>query len=238
MREIEEIVKEVAEIYRRSGREAEEYLHKARRLREKFGAGLAIVYCWFYSVPQKWTQVEPKIFELMKHTDSFNLDVILVLPTEKIASVLRPMNFYNEVSFQLKNFCKAIKDEYSSWNSFADAINKESIFTIFERLRKNRGIRVTFKNLATMKILIGMDDDLLILDTHVAKVLGINKSEQRKYRTQKESFKNLLKFSERITERIAKEGLKSIRMAKWSLAIWFDKAKIPANKLLYALNTC
>lgn len=63
MRNIKTIVKDVAEIYQESGDEAEEYLHKARMLKEEFGPGLAIVYCWFYSVPQKWTQVEPKIFE-------------------------------------------------------------------------------------------------------------------------------------------------------------------------------
>ena len=53
MRDIESIVKEVADIYRESGKEAEEYLRKARRLKERFGLGLAIIYCWFYSVPQK-----------------------------------------------------------------------------------------------------------------------------------------------------------------------------------------
>ncbi len=235
MRGLEEIVKDIAKIYRKSGKEAEEYLLKARKLKERFGSGLAIVYCWFYSVPQKWTQVEPKIFELMEHTNSFNLDLILAMPAEKIASILRPMIFYNEISLQFKNLCKAIRNEYSSWNAFAYALDKESIFAIFDKLRKNRGIRLTFKNLAAMKIFVGKEDNLLILDTHVAKILGINKREQKEYRTQNKSFKSLLDFSERVTQRLAKHGLK-ITMAEWSLAIWFHRAKIPANKLLYTLN--
>ena len=59
MRGIESIVKEVSQIYRESGVDAQEYLYKARKLKERFGSGLALVYCWFYSVPQKWTRVEP-----------------------------------------------------------------------------------------------------------------------------------------------------------------------------------
>jgi len=47
MRKLEEIVKEVAEIYRKNEKEAEEYLHKARKLKERYGSGLAIVYCGF-----------------------------------------------------------------------------------------------------------------------------------------------------------------------------------------------
>jgi hypothetical protein len=59
MRKPKEIVKEVAEIYSKNG--AEEYLRRARKLKELYGPSFTIVYCWFYSVPQKWTQVEPKI---------------------------------------------------------------------------------------------------------------------------------------------------------------------------------
>lgn len=70
--------------------------------------------------------MEHKIFELMEHTDSFSLDVILTMPAREMASMLRPMIFYNEISLQLKNFCKAIRDGYSSWDSFADALNNES----------------------------------------------------------------------------------------------------------------
>lgn len=93
MRDLDEIVKEVAEIYRRSGKEAEEYLHKARRLREKFGPGLAVVYCWFYSVPQKWTQVEPKIFELGRRTNFFDLNMMLTIPQESFGYDVEAYNF-------------------------------------------------------------------------------------------------------------------------------------------------
>ncbi len=73
MRKLEEIVEEVTWIYSQSSNQAEEYILKARKLTEKFGSGLAIVYCWFYSIPQKWTQVEPKIFELAKETNFLDL---------------------------------------------------------------------------------------------------------------------------------------------------------------------
>ena len=109
MRDIENIVKDVTRIYRESGNEAEEYLRKARRIKERFGPGLAIIYCWFYSVPQKWTQVEPKIFEIMKRTNYFDLDTMSKVSKEELATTLKPMIFYNEISIQLKNFCKAIQ---------------------------------------------------------------------------------------------------------------------------------
>jgi hypothetical protein len=54
MREIESIVKDVVEIYQKHDKDAEIYLDKARKLERTFGPGLAIVYYWFYSVPQKW----------------------------------------------------------------------------------------------------------------------------------------------------------------------------------------
>ncbi|MBS7633293.1 hypothetical protein KEJ15_06730, partial [Candidatus Bathyarchaeota archaeon] len=83
--------------------------------------------------------------------------------------ILRPIVFYNEISFQLKNFCKAVYNEFNSWDFFANELNGKSIFAIFEKLRKHKGIRLSFKNLAAMKIFVGMDDDLLVLDRHVAK---------------------------------------------------------------------
>jgi endonuclease III-like uncharacterized protein len=232
MRDIESIVKEVADIYRESGNEAEKYLRKARRLKEQFGPGLAVVYCWFYSVPQKWTQVEPKIFELMKQTNSFDLGTLLITSRKDLARILRPMIFRNQISLQLKNFCKTIREEYSSWDSFAEALSLENIFSIFEKLRKHRNIRITFKNLSAMKIFVGMDDHLLILDTHVAKVLGISKRDQNKYRAQKKLFESLLNFSEKIGEKLKEQGLNRVTMAKWSLAAWFNEAKIPASALL------
>lgn len=247
MKKLEEIVNEVAEIYRRSGNEAEEYLRKARGLKEKLGPGLAIIYCWFYSVPQKWTQVEPKVFELMKITNSFDLDTMLTMSKEDLARALRPMLFYNEISLQLKNFCKAIQDEYGSWKAFAEAIEKQHIFSIFKKLRKHRGIRLTFKNLAAMKSFVGLSNDLLVLDTHVAKVLGISKDVRNKYNVQEKLFKDLLIFSNRITietwldrltsmTALEREGFQEITTIQWSLAIWFNKAKIRANDLLPQLN--
>ena len=231
MRVIERIVEDVAGIYQRSGEQAKKYLHKARRLKELFGYGLAIVYCWFYSVPQKWVQVEPKIFELIEFTNSFNLDTISSIPSEKIAEQLRPMIFYNEISAQLKNFCKAVKEEYSSWEDFVETLRRESIFEIFEKLKYHRNIRVTFKNLSAMKIFVGMDDDLLILDTHVAKVMGVGKKEINKYRTRKTLFVELLQFSIKVT-RALRRKFKDVTMTEWSLAIWFNKAKILPDELL------
>jgi endonuclease III len=232
MRDIKSIVKDVAEIYRESGNEAEEYLRKARMLKKRFGPRLAIIYCWFYSVPQRWAQVEPKIFELMKHTNSFDLDKILTIPAESLARMLKPMIFYNNISLQLKRFCEAIKSEYYSWSSFEKALTQESIFAIFKKLRSYKGSRITFKNLSAMKIFVGMEDNLLILDTHVGKVLGLNKNEAGKCRVQETRFKDLLKTSEEITGKLRMQGFNSMRMVKWSLAIWFNEAKIAANKLL------
>ena len=232
MRNIQSIVKDVVKIYRESGSEAVEYLYKARRLKERFGPGLAIVYCWFYSVPQKWTQVEPKIFEIMKRTNYFDLDLMSKVSKEELATTLKPMIFYNEISIQLKNFCKAIQDEYGSWKSFAEANEKQDIFSIFKKLRNHGGIRLTFKNLAAMKSFVGLSNDFLILDTHVAKVLGISKDVRNKYKVQEKLFKNLLIFANKTTTALRRKGFHRISAIQWSLAIWFNKTKIRANHLL------
>ena len=236
MRSAEKIVEDVVEIYRESGVDAEEYLYKARKLKEKFGSGLAIVYCWFYSVPQKWTQVEPKIFELAKCTNSFDLETMSKMSKEELATILKPMIFSNEISLQLKNFCKVIQDEYGSWEGFAEAIEKQDIFSIFKKLRRHSGIRLTFKNLAAMKSFVGFSNDFLILDTHVAKILRISKDVRNKYRVQEKLFKDLLIFSNRITQALEREGFQKMTTIQWSLAIWFNKVRIPANDLLVQLN--
>jgi len=232
MRELEEIAEEILKIYLASGDEAKEYLQKARRLRGDFGSGFAVVYCWFYSVPQKWSQVEPRIFELAKNTDAFDLNVVLSMPIENISRVLKPMIFHNQISSQLKRFCEAIFEEFNSWDSFVNELNEDSIFTFFEKLRKYKGIRLSFKNLAAMKILVSRDDNLLILDRHIAKVFGLRKNEQSKHRSQSNMFLNLLSISERVTEKLKERGLEDITMAKWSLSIWFYGAKMSANELL------
>lgn len=231
MKEISSMVEDIAKIYGQSGGEAERYLSKARKLGEICGYGPAVVYCWFYSVPQKWTRVEPKIFELMKYTKSFDLDIILSMPQRKIGSILRPMVFYNEISLQLRNFCSVIKSRYSSWHLFARVLTQESIFAIFRSLRSHRNVRVTFKNLSAMKIFVGMDNDLLIIDTHVAKVMGIGKKEIIKYRTQEPLFSKLLEISRKVTRELRRK-FEDVTMAEWSLAIWFNKAKILSNELL------
>lgn len=221
----------IKEIYQESGKEAHEYLEKARKIEESFGSGPAVVYCWFYSVPQKWTQVEPKIFDLMQRTNSFDLGKTLSMPPERIAAILKPMIFRNEIAFQLKNFCFAVQSQYSSWNCFAEVLRRESIFAIFREIRKIENVRVSFKNLAAMKSFVGIDNDLVILDTHVAKVLGISKDKLGKIRINELLFKNLLETAKDITTKLRKE-FNDISAIKWSLAIWFEKAKINAGELL------
>jgi hypothetical protein len=140
--------------------------------------------------------------------------------------------FYNKISSQLKNFCEAIKKEYFSWDEFVEDIKKESIFNIFKILNKYSNIRVTFKNLASMKIFVGQEDDLLILDTHVANVLEIDKNDLHKYRSNENYFKSLLKLAYMITDRLKCHGLTEVTVAKWSLSIWFYETKTSGEVLL------
>jgi len=167
----------------------------------------------------------------MKHANSFDLNTVLSMPPEEITGILKPIIFHNQISLQLKKFCKAVSEEYQSWDNFVDELMGESIFDIFEKLRQYKGTRITFKNLAAMKIFVGMNDNVPIFDTHVAKVLGFDKREQSKYKVQRKLFENLLEFSEKITSRLKDVGLNAT-IAKWSLAIWFDKANIRASQLL------
>ena len=87
-----------------------------------------------------------------------------------------------------------------------------------------------------MKSFVGLGNDFLILDTHVAKVLGISKDVRNKYRVQEKLFKDLATFSNRLTQTLEREGFQKITTIQWSLAIWFNKAKIRANDLLPQLN--
>lgn len=230
MRDTKQIIEDVAKIYEESGRDAEEYLNKARKLRDLWGFGPAIVYCWFYSVPQRWTQVETRIFEVMRLTNSFDLDTIILLPSSKLASLLKPMIFRNKIASYLKNFCKAVKREYGSWICFAEVLENEKISMILEKLRKYKA-GITFKNLAAMKIFVGMNDNLLILDTHVSRVLGIGKSELRKYRTQGKYFQSLLHSLNVVTAEL-REKRHNATLALWSLSLWFNGSRILASELL------
>lgn len=231
MRNTHNILWDVAEIYRKYATEAEEYLEKARRLKEEFGEGPAIVYCWFYSVPQKWSQVEPKIFQLMDYTNLFDLETVLSMPLEKMTKVLNPIIFHRKLAFQLKNFSYTIKSEYSSWECFAKALEQNSVFSIFRRIRKKGDVRVTFKNLAAMKGFVGKSNSILIPDIHVAEVMGIGKNELNRIRTHEISFKNLLEKANEITGCLRKE-FDNITTIKWSLGVWFCKAGVRAKDLL------
>jgi hypothetical protein len=222
----------ILKIYKEKSKDAIIYLERARKIKDELGSGFSVVYCWFYSVPQKWTILEPKIFKLANKTNNFDLDFILQTSTSKLAELMKPLMFYNKISLQLKNFCEAIKKEYFSWDEFVKEIKKESIYNIFKTLNKHSNIRVTFKNLASMKIFIGKEDDLLILDTHVANVLGIEKKYLHKYRLKENYFRSLLKLAYTITDRLKHYGMTEVTMAKWSLSIWFYETRTPGEILL------
>jgi len=232
MKEIQRMITDVEDIYQKNRQQAKEYLLKARKLSAQFGTGPAIAYSWFYSVPQRWIQIEPKIFRLMRQTNSYDMDTILSLSRKKLATMIRPIIFYNQVSTQLRNFCGAVRDSYATWHRFGEALEKDSVFTLFGTLRSHENTRVTFKNLAAMKSFVGMNDDLVVLDTHVAEAFGISKKEAGKYRTQPENFKNLLEIANEVTKELRTHGIYDITTIEWSLAIWFSQAKIRPGELL------
>jgi hypothetical protein len=227
---LENLTKVISKIYHETGRDAELYLFKARKLQKLFGSGFAISYCWFYSVPQRWTQVEPKILRFAEETEYFDLDTILSRPLRELVNILKPMIFRNVIACQFKNFCRVIKDKYSTWDCFADALKEKHIFDLFNQLRTHQSIRLTFKNLSAMKVFVARDDNLIILDRHVARVLGILEYKNL-YVQNRKCFEMLLSLANKITKRLERE-LCDISMAKWSLAIWFKEAKICGNKLL------
>lgn len=231
MKTYAEVIKETRQIYRAYYGQAEEYLTKARRLKKLCGPAFAIIYCWFFSIPQRWIKLEPKIFEFGERTRNFDLETILKTSTGEIAEALKPMIFHNEISRQLKNFCAMIKNEYSSWQKFAEVLTQENIFDLFKKFRMHNGIRITFKNLAAMKIFVGMENDLLIPDTHLAKILGLNIRELARCKTRELHFRRLLNFSKQVTDALQSE-FDNVSLAKWSLAIWFSQTKVLPSQLL------
>lgn len=217
--------------------DAIDYLNKARKLKEEFGSGLATMYCWFYSIPQKWTQVEPIIFKLAQHTGGFDLRRIPNISITKFAELLKPIIFRNDISIQLKRFCRSVRNQYGSWESFAEALENENMFQVLRKLRRHNNIRLTFKNLATMKSFVGCHDNLIILDTHVARVLGLTEKLRSKHVVQEKLFKSLLAFSYNVTKLLERKGFKDLSVIEWSLAIWFNKVGISSNDLLTTLET-
>ena len=232
MKKFNELISHIADIYSKKHSDAEKYLNKARKLKYIFGNGSAIIYSWFYSIPQKWIIVEPKILELMAHTNYFDLNKLLSIPEKRLMKKLKSLVFNKTISVQLINFCKAVRYEYDSWDNFSEDLKIKDIFNIFKKLRKYNNIRVTFKNLAAMKVFVGNANNLIILDTHISETLGIKKTDIRKYRTNEQYFKNLLKYCENITSALVNRSLKNVTMIKWGLSIWFEKAKISAEHLL------
>jgi len=66
-------------------------------------------------------------------------------------------------------------------------------------------------------------------------VLGINKIKRGKYVKQGKNFQTILDFSREITDKLKKKKFNDASMANWSLAIWFNKAKISAGRLLSSI---
>jgi len=232
MKKIETLIKELTVICNKSDRQARNYLVRAREMKDRFGDGFAVIYCWFYSVPQKWTIIEPKIFELIEPTNSFDLETMIKIPAEQLALPLKAVIFSKVLSIQMKNFCKAIRVEYGSWDDFVHELRDQNLFKIFRRLRKYRNIRVTFKNLMAMKIFLGKEDDLMILDGHIADFLRIDEKLLAKCKSQEPYLRDLLETSQRITNQLRMQGLQYMTTAIWTLSVWFEKSKVMPNELL------
>jgi len=113
------------------------------------------------------------------------------------------MIFRNVIACQFKNFCRVIKDKYSTWDCFADALKEKHIFDLFNQLRTHQSIRLTFKNLSAMKVFVARDDNLIILDRHVARVLGILEYKNL-YVQNRKCFEMLLSLANKITKKTRK----------------------------------
>ncbi len=230
-RESQNIVKDLLDIFKVSGIDAIDYLNRVRTLESKFGTGFAISYCWFYSTPQKWMFVEPKIFDLAERTESFDLETILEINFNELSNMFKPLLYSNELSFQFSRFCKAIKGNYGTWTNFKKAIMSENLSRILNKLRKSSNIRLTFKNLAAMASFVGNFDIYPILDTHVGKILGINKYQRAKCVIHGKSFEEVKNYSEEITSKLA-NTFHELTTIQWSLSVWFNGSGLSSNDLL------
>jgi hypothetical protein len=83
-----------------------------------------------------------------------------------------------------------------------------------------------------MKIFLGMEDNLMILDGHVADFLGIDRRFLARCKYQESCLRDLLETSQKITSRLKTIGFPSMTTAIWSLSVWFEKAKVIANELI------
>jgi len=229
---IHETVERVKKLYPEYRDEAEEYLRKARKIKTSLGLGTAICYCWFYSIPQRWKALEPRIIKLAERTRYFNLKNIMELSYDELRCIFNSIVFHDIISLQFKKFCNAIVKIYGSWEEFEKALIQRDIVDLFNELRAEGKIRLTFKNLSAMKIIVGQDDDLIILDIHVGRFLGLSTNEVALCRQSPKAFLALMDQCFAITKELKNLGFKDISTVKWSLAIWFSKTGTSASQLL------
>ncbi|MFH1356063.1 MAG: endonuclease III domain-containing protein, partial [bacterium] len=66
-----------------------------------------------------WTNVETAIMNL-KSVHALGFDEMWALPDSQLAHLIKPAGYFNVKTKRLKNFLKAIKDKYETFDALSD----------------------------------------------------------------------------------------------------------------------
>ncbi|MFP4331679.1 MAG: 3-methyladenine DNA glycosylase [Campylobacterales bacterium] len=72
----------------------------------------------------RWENVEMALTNL-RTTTPIELDSIIELELELLASLIRPSGFYNQKAIRLKALCSAIKEEFGEFEAFRESVSRE-----------------------------------------------------------------------------------------------------------------
>lgn len=207
------------------------YLFKARNIIYTLGYGSGIVYCWLYSIPQKWKMCEETFFELLRKTKKFDVDVLLSLDIRKIERITRPLGFYRKIFRDFLNFILKTYEVFGDWEGFYNTICSKDVFKLFNILKEYGFNRISLKNLSAMKAYVAGEDNVIILDRHVGRVLKIKENIIRKANLNPKIYKDILREISNYIDHVS-QNFYELTPIKLSLASWFYDTDTSASSLL------
>jgi len=110
-----------------------------------------------------WTNVETAIMNL-KSIHTLGFDEMLALPDSQLAHLIKPAGYFNIKTKRLKNFLKAIKDKYETFDALSDLDTQ----TLREFLLSISGIG---PETADSMVLYAFNRPIFVVDAYTKRIL-------------------------------------------------------------------
>jgi len=109
----------------------------------------------------KWENVEKSI-ENLRRFNLLSLEKIAETEIGILAEAIRPSGFYNQKSVRLKALCRAIYEEFGSFESFCSGVDREWLLS-----QKGVGLES-----ADSILLYACRREIMVVDTYTARLLA------------------------------------------------------------------